>query len=167
MRLFVVAMVGAAVVGISGCDKPKERTRDEAAIAAPIEQARREDAEADRQMRERAAHQEQERRAAEQEAIDARVAEEDARRARQARFKQQVRATLIDPSSFQIRNQRLTTDGAALCAEVSAKNKQGVYAGFRRVIVTDAGVSIERDPDDNDRRPEHRFAAISKLTGCY
>jgi hypothetical protein len=66
-----------------------------------------------------------------------------------------------------IRNQRLTTDGAALCAEVSAKNKQGVYAGFRRAIVTDAGVSIEHDPDDNDRRPEHRFAAISKLTGCY
>src|SRR6266849_971730 len=109
MRLFVVAMVGAAVVGISGCDKPKERTRDEAAIAAAIKQARRENAEADRQMREHAAQ--QERRAAEQEAIDARVAEEEARRARQARFEQQVRATLIDPSSFQIRNQRLTTDG--------------------------------------------------------
>ena len=63
MRLFVVAMVGAAVVGISGCDKPKERTRNEAAIAAAIEQARREDEQADRQMRERAAEQEQERRA--------------------------------------------------------------------------------------------------------
>src|SRR3989442_459335 len=54
MRLFVVAIVGAAVFGTSGCDKPKERARDEAAIAAAIEQARREDAEADRQMRERA-----------------------------------------------------------------------------------------------------------------
>src|SRR6266567_1426764 len=113
-------------------------------------------------MRERAAQQEQ--RDAEQAAIDARAAEQDARRAKQARFEQQVRATLIDPSSFQIRNQRLTSDGAALCAEVSAKNKQGVYAGFRRVIVTDSGVSIDQDPDDNDRRPEHRFAAISKLT---
>jgi hypothetical protein len=167
MRLFVVAMVGAAVVGISGCDKPKERTRDEAAIAAAIEQARREDAQADRQMRERAAQQEQERREVEQAAIDSRLSEEDARRARQARFEQQVRATLIDPSSLQIRNQRLTADGMALCAEVSAKNKQGVYAGFRRVIVTDSGVSFDQDPDDHDRRPEHRFAAISKLTGCY
>ena len=167
MRLFVVAMVGAVVVGISGCEKPKERMRDEAAIAAAIEQARREDAEADSQMRERAAQQEQERREAEQAAIDARAAEEDARRVRQAGFEQQVRATLIDPASFQIRNQRLTANGAALCAEVSAKNKQGVYAGFRRVIVTDSGVSIDQDPDDNERRPEHRFAAISKLTGCY
>jgi sRNA-binding protein len=167
MRLVVVAMVGAAVVGLSGCDKPKERTRDEAVIAAAIEQARREDAEADRQMRERAARQEQERRGAEQAAIDSRVADEDARRARQTRFEQQVRATLIDPSSLQIRNQRLTVDGTALCAEVSAKNKQGVYAGFRRVIVTESGVSFDQDPDDNYRRPEHRFAAISRVTGCY
>jgi len=167
MRLFVVAMVGAALFGTSGCDKPKERARDELAIAAAIEQARREDVEADRQMRERAAQQEQERREAEQATIDARAAEEDARRAKQARFEQQVRATLIDPSSFQIRNQRLTADGAALCAEVSAKNKEGVYAGFRRVIVTDSGVSIDQDPDDSDRRPEQRFAAISRLTGCY
>jgi hypothetical protein len=167
MRRVVVAMVGAAVVGLSGCDKPKERTRDEAAIAAAIELARREDAEADRQMRERAAQQEQARREAEQAAIDARAADENARRARQARFEQQMRATLIDPSSLQMRNQRLTADGTALCAEVSAKNKQGVYAGFRRVIVTESGVSFDRDPDDSDRRPEHRFAAISKLTGCY
>src|SRR5436309_2803542 len=98
MRLFVVAMVGAAVFGTSGCDKPKERARDEAAIAAAIEQARREDAEADRQMRERVAQQEQERREAEQTAIDGRAAAEDARRAKQARFEEQVRATLIDPS---------------------------------------------------------------------
>jgi len=167
MRRVVVAMIGAAIVGLSGCDKPKERTRDEAAIAAAIELARREDAEADRQMRQRAAQQEQARREAEQAAIDARAADENARRARQARFEQQMRATLIDPSSLQIRNQRLTADGTALCAEVSAKNKQGVYAGFRRVIVTESGVSFDRDPDDSDRRPEHRFAAISKLTGCY
>jgi flagellar biosynthesis GTPase FlhF len=167
MRLVVVAMVGVVVVGISGCDKPRERTRDEAAIAAAIEQARREDAEADRQMRERAARQEQERRETEQAALDSSAAEQDARRAKQARFEQQVRATLIDPASLQIRNQRLTADGTALCAEVSAKNKQGVYGGFRRVIVTDSGVSFDRDPDDNDRRPEHRFAAISKATGCY
>lgn len=167
MRLAVVAMIGVAVVGISGCDKPRERTRDEAAIAAAIEQARREDAEADRQMRERAARKEQERRDAEQAAIDSRAAIDDARRATQTRFEQQVRATLIDPASLQIRNEHLTADGTALCAEVSAKNKQGVYGGFRRVIVTDNGVSFDLDPDDNDRRPEHRFIAIAKLTGCY
>jgi hypothetical protein len=99
MRL-VVAMLGVAFVALSGCDKPKERTRDEVAIAAAIEQAQREEVEADRQMRERAAQQEQERREAEQAAIDTRVAEEEARRARQTRFEQQARATLIaDPES--------------------------------------------------------------------
>jgi len=157
----------AVLFAISGCNKPQDRTRDEAAIAAAIEQAKREDAEADRRMRERAAQQEQDRRDAEQAAIDAGAAQDQARRARQARLEQQVRATLIDPSSFQIRSQRLTPDGSALCAEVSAKNRQGVYGGFRRVIVTDSGVSFERDPEENQLAPEHRFAAIAKLTGCY
>jgi len=88
--VLVVAMLGAAVFGLSGCDKPKERTRDKVAIAAAIEQAQREDAEADRQMRERAAQQEQERREAEQAAIDAHVAEEEARRVRQTRASARV-----------------------------------------------------------------------------
>jgi hypothetical protein len=166
-RRFAAALIIALLLTAPGCDKPQKQTHDEAALAAAIEQARREDAEADRQMRERAAQQEQERRDAEQAAIDARAAQDEARRARQARLEQQVRATLIDPSSFQIRNQRLTADGSALCAEVSAKNRQGVYGGFRRVIATDSGVSFDRDPDENQLPPEHRFAAISKLTGCY
>ena len=93
--------------------------------------------------------------------------EDDLRLAKVADFEQSVRNTLIDPSSLQIRNQRLNADSTALCAEVSAKNKQGVYGGFRRVIVTDSGVSFDRDPDENQLPPEHRFGAISKLTGCY
>ena len=162
-----MAIAGAAVIATGACDKPKNRTSNEAALAAAIEQARREEADADRKMRERAVEQEQQRREAEQAAIDAQAEQEDTRRAKQAGFEAQVRATLVDPSSFQIRNQRLTADGSALCAEVNAKNKRGVYAGFRRVIVTDSGISFDLDPDDNYRRPEIRFAAISKLTGCY
>jgi len=162
-----MAIAGAAVIGTGACDKAKNRTSNEAALAAAIEQARREEADADRRMRERAVEQEQQRREAEQAAIDAQAEQEDARRVKQAGFEAQVRATLVDPSSFQIRNQRLTADGSALCAEVNAKNKRGVYAGFRRVIVTDTGISFDLDPDDNYRRPEIRFAAISKLTGCY
>jgi hypothetical protein len=162
-----MAIVAAAVIGTGACDKPKNPTSNEAALAAAVEQARREEADADRQMRERAVQQEQERRETEQAAIDVQAEQDDVRRAKQARFEQQVRSTLIDPSSFQIRNQRLTPDGEALCAEVSAKNKRGVYVGFRRVIVTDSGITFDQDPDDNYRRPEHRFAAISRLTGCY
>ena len=68
---------------------------------------------------------------------------------------------------MQIRNQRLAADGATLCAEFSAKNKQGVYVGFRRVVVSDTVVSFDQDPDDTYREPPHRFAAIAKVTGCY
>jgi hypothetical protein len=162
-----MVIVSAAVAGTGACDKPKNRTPGDAAVAAAIERARREDAEADQRMRERAAQQEEERRDAEQAAIDARAAQEDARRAKQIDLEERLRGRLIDPASMQIRNQRLNTDGTALCAEVNAKNRQGVYAGFRRVIATDSGVSFDQDPDDNYRQPEHRFAAISRLTGCY
>ena len=163
----MVAMAGTALLAASGCDKPHDKTRDDAAIAAAIEQAKREDVEADRQMRERAAQQELDRRSAEQATIDSRIAQDEARLAKQALFERKIRSTLIDPSSLQIRSQRLNADGTALCAEVSAKNRQGVYAGFRRVIVTDGGVSFDQDPDDGYRPAEHRFAAIAKLTGCY
>ncbi len=130
MRLVVVAIVGVAVFGITACDKAKEHAPDAAAIAAAVEQARREDAEADRHMRERAAQQEQARREAEQAAIDDRVAHEDARYAKQLQFEQRMRDLLLDPASMQIRNQRLNANGTALCAEVNGKNKQGFTWGF-------------------------------------
>jgi hypothetical protein len=167
MRLAVVAIVGSLVFGIAACDKAKEHVPDAAAIAAAVERARREDAEADRRMRERAAQQEQARREAEQAASDDRVAHEDARDAKQLRLEQRVRDMLLDPASMQIRHQRLNADGTALCAEVNGKNKQGVYVGFRRTIVMDNLVSFDQDPDDSYRKPEHQFPAIAALTGCF
>jgi hypothetical protein len=167
IRLAVVAIVGALVFGIAACDKTKEHAPDAAAIAAAVERARREDAEADRRMRERAAQQEQSRREAEQAAVDDRVAHEDARHARQLQLEQRVRDLLLDPASMQIRQQRLNANGTALCAEVNGKNKQGVYVGFRRTIVMDNLVSFEQDPDDSYRKPEHQFPAIAALTGCF
>lgn len=165
MRLVVFAIV--AVVGVAACDKPKDRTPDAAAIAAAIEQARREEAEADRQMRERAAEQEQARREAEQAAIDDSVAQENARHAKQLQFEQRLRDALLDPTSMQIRGQRLNSNGTALCAEVNGKNKQGIYVGFRRTIVMNNLISFDQDPDDSYRAPEHQFPAIAKLTGCF
>ena len=167
LRLAVVAIIGIFVVGVTACEKTKERTPGAAAIAAAVEQARREDAEADRRMRERAAQQEQKRREAEQSAIDDRVAREGARSTRQLQLEQRIRDLMLDPSSMQIRGQRLNADGTALCAEVNGKNKQGTYVGFRRTIVMDNLVSFEQDPDDSYRRPEHQFPAIAALTGCF
>ena len=160
-------IAGLAIGAIVGCDKPGHRAHDDPAIQAAIEKGTREQEAADRQMRERAAQEELARRDSEQAEIDARTARDEARIAIMARLEQRLRGALIEPSSMQIRNQRLAPDGATLCAEFSAKNKQGVYGGFRRVIVTDSGVSFDRDPDENQLPPEHRFGAISKLTGCY
>ena len=118
-------------------------------------------------MRERAAQQEQSRRDAEQAAVDDRVARENVRSAREQQLEQRIRDLMVDPTSMQIRNQRLNANGTALCAEVNGKNKQGAYVGFRRTIVMDNVVSFEQDPDDSYRRPEHQFAAIAALTGCF
>ena len=167
LRLAVIAIIGISVVGVAACEKTKERTPDAAAITAAVEQARREDAEADRRMRERAAQQEQARREAEQAAVDDSVARDNVRYAKQLQLEQRIRDLMLDPSSMQIRNQRLNASGTALCAEVNGKNKQGTYVGFRRTIVMDNLVSFEQDPDDSYRRPEHQFSAIASLTGCF
>jgi hypothetical protein len=165
-RWGIVAIAGLAIGGIAGCDKPKDRTHDEVAISAAIEQARREDEEADRQMRERAAEEELARREAEQTEIDARTSQEEARKAIIARFEQRLRGVLIEPASMQIRNQRLNAAGTALCAEVSGKNKKGVYVGFRRVVVNDTVISFDQDPDDTYREPQHRYPALASANGC-
>jgi hypothetical protein len=167
MRRVLVAIVVVALLGLVACEKAKQRTPDDAAIAAAIEKARREDAEADRQMRERAAMQEQARRDAEQAVVDDRAAHDDARHAKQLQLEQRLNSILLDPASMQIRNQRLNAAGTALCAEVNGKNKEGAYVGFRRIIVMDNVFSYEKDPDDVNRKPEHQFAAISSLTGCF
>jgi hypothetical protein len=118
-------------------------------------------------MRERAMQAELARRDAEQAEIDARLAQEDKRKAIMAQLEQRLRDDMIEPASMQIRNQRLNPAGNALCAEVSAKNKKGVYVGFRRVVVSDAVISFDQDPDDAYREPQHRFAAIANVTDCY
>jgi hypothetical protein len=35
------------------------------------------------------------------------------------------------------------------------------------VVVSDAVISFDQDPDDAYREPQHRFAAIANVTGCY
>ena len=135
----VASIAGLAIAGVAGCDKPGNRTRDEAAVAAAIDQARREVEAADRLMRERAAQEELARREAEQAEIDARTAEEEARKASITRLEQRLRAVLLEPSTMQI----------------------------RRVVVSDIVISFDQDPDDNYREPQHRFASIGKVTSCY
>jgi hypothetical protein len=163
----VAAFATVALLALAGCNRSGGRAEDDAAIAAAVEKARAEQEEADRALRERAIAGELARREAEQAEIDARTKEEQAREATIARLEERLRGVLVDPSSMQIRNPRLTPDGSTLCAEVNAKNKQGVYLGFRRAVVSDAVVSMDQDPDDLYREPQHRFAEVARATGCY
>ena len=162
----VAAGVALALTTLPGCDRPA-KPRDDSAIAAAIEKAKTEDQEADKRLRERAIAEELARRDAEQSDIDQRTRRELENEATIARLEERLRAVLIDPSSMQIRNARLTSDGATLCAEFNAKNKQGAYLGFRRAVVSDTVLSLEQDPDDTYREPQHRFAEIARATGCY
>lgn len=156
-----------ALLGPAGCQRTGGHGRDDTAIAAAVEKAKTEQEEADRALRERAIAEELARREAEQAEIDARTREEEARAATMTRLEERLRNVLVDPASMQVRDARLTADGTTLCAEVNARNKQGIYLGFRRAVVSDAVISMDQDPDDLYREPQHRFAEIARLSGCY
>ncbi|HZI83471.1 MAG TPA: hypothetical protein VFF44_06125 [Casimicrobiaceae bacterium] len=166
-RWLLAAAVFVVLLTIAACDRAKTRAQEDAAIAAAVEKARLEDQEADRSLRERAIAHELARREAEQAEIDRETMRLEERQAAMARLEERLRAVLVDPSSMQIRNPRLSGDGATLCTEFNARNKQGVYLGFRRAVVSDTVLSLEQDPDDNYREPQHRFAEIARATGCY
>jgi hypothetical protein len=162
----VAAGVALALTTLPGCDRPA-KPPDDSAIAAAVEKARAEDQQADKRLRERAIAEELARRDAEQSEIDQRTRRELEKEATIARLEERLRAVLVDPASMQIRNARLASDGATLCTEFNAKNKQGTYLGFRRAVVSDTVLSLEQDPDDTYREPQHRFAEIARATGCY
>jgi len=153
------------LLGLAACERTAG-DRTDAAITAAVEKARAEQEAADRSLRERAIAEELARREAEQAEIDARAGQEEARETTVARLEDRLRGVLVDPASMQVRNARLTADGATLCAEVNARNKQGVYLGFRRAVVSDTVISMDQDPDDLYREPQHRFAEIARATGC-
>jgi len=160
-----LASASLALAAVAACER-SSGSREDAAIAAAVEKSRFEQKEADRALREQAIAAELARRDAEQAAIDAEATRESEREASVARLEERLRGVLVDPASMQIRNARLTADGT-LCTEFNAKNKQGSYLGFRRAVVSDTVLSLEQDPDDAYREPQHRFAEIARATGCY
>ena len=161
------AALACVVLSIAACQRTGGRPPDDAAIAAAVEKSKAEQQEADRALRERAIAEELRRREVEQAEIDARTKEVEAREATTTRLEERLRNVLVDPTSMQVRNARLTEDGTTLCAEVNARNKQGIYLGFRRAVVNDTVISMDQDPDDLYREPQHRFAEVAHATGCY
>jgi hypothetical protein len=165
--LLCAVAAACALLAVAGCDRGKSRAEEQSAIAAAVDQARHEQDEADRALSERAIAGELARREAEQAEIDQAASLQEEREATIARLEERLRAALVDPASMQIRNAHLASDGETLCTEFNAKTKQGAYLGFRRAVVSDTVLSLEQDPDDNFREPQHRFAAIARTTGCY
>ena len=165
-RWTIAVLAASALTALDACDRTPNR-RDDSAIAAAVEKAKREDEQADRALSEHAIAEELARRDAEQAEIDQRTRSEQASEATIARLEERLRGVLVDPASMQIRNAHLASDGETLCTEFNAKNKQGVYLGFRRAVVSDTVLSLEQDPDDTYREPQHRFAEIARSTGCY
>jgi hypothetical protein len=166
-RRVAAVLASVAFLALAACERTGGRGRDDAVIEAAIEKARQEQLEADRAAHERVIAGELARREAEQAEIDARMREEQAREATTARLEERLRNVLVDPASMQIRNPHLSADGTTLCAEVNARNRQGVYLGFRRAVVSDTVISMDQDPDDLYREPQHRFAEVARATGCY
>jgi len=167
LRGLVVAGAGLALAAVAACERSSGRAGEDAAIAAAVEKSRLEQNEADQALARRAIAAELARRDAEQAEIDAESRLEADHEATIARLEERLRGVLVDPASMQLRNARLAPDGATLCAEFNARNKQGVYLGFRRAVVSDTVLSLEQDPDDAYREPQHRFAEIARATGCY
>jgi hypothetical protein len=167
LRWLALGGASLALVAVAACERSSSGSPEDAAIAAAVEKSRLEQKEADRALREQAIAAELARRDAEQAAIDAEATRESEREASIARLEERLRGVLVDPESMQIRNARLASDGTTLCVEFNARNKRGVYLGFRRAVVSDTVLSLEQDPDDSDREPQHRFAEIARKTGCY
>jgi hypothetical protein len=54
-----------------------------------------------------------------------------------------------------------------MCAEFSARDKAGVYAGFKRVIVTDVAVVPEEPPFKETVAKFLAFQAAAREAGCF
>lgn len=95
-------------------------------------------------------------------------------KADQAALLENVRASLKDPSSAQFEKVRLSSNGAAVCGKVNAKNGFGGYVGFRDFVASHEGVAI-KPPECGtvsiselfNRSPEAASACVNyaKLTG--
>lgn len=68
------------------------------------------------------------------------------------RAKEAVARDLIDPSSAQFRDVKLSDDGFTVCGEINGKNRLGAYVGFMPFMVSVIGKDYEHaviiDPED-------------------
>ena len=170
---------------LAGCEKSggqleKERVASEAREHA-IEDSLAEEREKDRQMREAAAAEAteefaravdgDERQPVRPTAAEMQAAALEAQKADGGdvlrRYNERLQRFVSDPAALQVRGARLSPRQNAMCAEFSARDKAGVYAGFKRVIVTDNAVNPEEPAYAETMAKFREFQAAARDTGCF
>ena len=82
-------------------------------------------------------------------------------------YVERLQQSVSDPATLQVRNAAPAPQRNAMCAEFSARDKSGIYAGFKRVIVTDVAVVPEEPPLRETLARFLAFQTAARETGCF
>ncbi len=186
--LAVVALL--LVASLCGCGKSaeqveKERLAREAAVQKAIADSVAEERAKDQRMLDAAAAEARERIAREDrqrdQGLDKAAASDDTARRAQALAEQQraadegalriytdkLRYSSRDPNSVETRNAQLSPRRNGMCAEFNAKDRNGRFTGFKRVVVTDRSVAPEEPPNRETLTQFLVFQIAARDTGCF
>ena len=83
------------------------------------------------------------------------------------KYTEKLEQSVSDPDALQVRGAIIAPKKNAMCAEFSARDKAGVYAGFKRVIVTDVAVIPEEPPFKETVIKFLAFQAAARDSGCF
>jgi Na+-transporting methylmalonyl-CoA/oxaloacetate decarboxylase gamma subunit len=177
------------IVSLWGCGKSaeqqeKERVAREAAVQKAIAASVAEERAKDQRMLDAAAADARERIAREQQRnqeLDQAAAKDAVALSAQALVEQRraadagavriytdkLRYSLRDPASVETRDAQLSPNRNGLCAEFNAKDKNGRFMGFKRVVVTDKGVAPEEPPVRETLTQFLVFQIAARDTGCF
>jgi hypothetical protein len=83
------------------------------------------------------------------------------------RYTDRLRQSVSDPANMQLRNAAFAPKKNGMCAEFSARDKSGGFAGFKRVVVTDTAVNPEEPPNRDTLTYFLAFQVAARDTGCF
>jgi hypothetical protein len=176
---FVCIVLG--VLLLAGCSRPsdseKAKAAREEALKQAIETSLAEERAKDHAMKEAAAAEAAEhiekitaefedQRAKERPSAEA-SAEVQAAEEAVRRYTDRLRQSVSDPASMQLRNAAFAPKKNGMCAEFSARDKSGGFAGFKRVVVTDTAVNPEEPPNRDTLTYFLAFQVAARDTGCF
>jgi hypothetical protein len=144
----------------------EERAKDQRMLDSAAAEARERIARAERQRDQeldKAAANDAAARRAQALADQQRAADEGALRI----YTDKLRYSMREPDAVETRNAQLSPKRNGMCAEFNAKDKNGRYTGFKRVIVTDARVTPEEPPNRETLTLFLVFQIAARDTGCF